>query len=135
MLAEHLREEGVAPDVVLCSTAARTRETLDLLGGGFVDEGRTMIEPGLYGATARDLLDRLRAVDEEAGSAMVIGHQPGIQQLALSLASRGKGLAQMRQKFPTAALATLTFACRWDELAPGTAELVAFVRPRDLERG
>lgn len=131
-LAEHLRAEHIAPDVVLCSSSARTRETLKLISGGLAEEARVVIESGLYGATAGELLARLRAVDAELDSVMVIGHQPGIQQLAESLASGGEILAQVQRKFPTAALATLTFTCGWHELAPGAAELVAFTRPRDL---
>jgi phosphohistidine phosphatase len=63
---------------------------------------------------------------------MLVGHNPAIQSLALSLAGGGSGLADVEAKFPTAALATLTFEGSWRELGPGRAELAAFVRPKQL---
>ena len=131
-MAGHLRDQGIAPDVVLCSSAVRTQETLKLIRGGFAEEALIAVEPDLYGAAAEELLGRLRALDEDLYSVMVIGHNPGMQQLALGLASDGEDLDQVRRKFPTAALATLTFDCDWGELDPGSAQLIAFVRPRDL---
>ena len=132
-MAEHLRAQGIAPDIVLCSSASRTQETLELIRAGFSREVRVEIEPGLYGAGTGELLERVRTVGRDVESVMLIGHNPGMQQLTVSLAGHGKRLDAVRGKFPTAALATLTFAGSWDELAPKAAELVAFVRPRDLE--
>jgi phosphohistidine phosphatase len=66
---------------------------------------------------------------------MLIGHNPGIQDLALSLARTGPEIARVRRKFPTAALATLEFSGSWRELAPRTAEVVSFVKPKELSRG
>jgi phosphohistidine phosphatase len=63
---------------------------------------------------------------------MLVGHQPAIQELALDLAGDGAELARLRAKFPTGALATLLFAGDWSELAPGSAELVAYVKPKEL---
>jgi phosphohistidine phosphatase len=64
---------------------------------------------------------------------MMIGHAPAMPGLALRLAGRGAARERSLGKFPTAALATLSFEGGWQALAPGAAELVAFVRPRDLE--
>ena len=72
---------------------------------------------------------------DEVESVMLIGHNPGIQDLALSLAGAGSEIARLRSKFPTAALATLEFNGTWRELAPGSAELVSFVKPKELSRG
>lgn len=132
-LAERLGAERIAPDVVLCSSSIRTQETLELIRGGFAGDVRVVIEPGIYAASCGDVLAILRAVGEDVGSAMLIGHSPAIQDVALSLASPGKGLDQVQRKFPTAALATLTFACGWRELSPKAAQLVAFITPQDLE--
>jgi phosphohistidine phosphatase len=90
------------------------------------------IEDGLYGASSGGLLERLREVPEDLESVMLVGHQPAIQELALDLAGDGAELARVRAKFPTAALATLLFAGEWSELAPGSAELVAYVKPKEL---
>ena len=73
---------------------------------------------------------RLRAVEDDVESLMLIGHRPGVEQLALSLAGSGQNLAGLRRKYPTGALATLEFSGRWDDLQPGRAELTDFVPPK-----
>lgn len=132
-VADHLRAAGVAPDVVLCSAARRTRETLDLLGDAVPASSDVQVEDRLYGAPANVLLDRLRALPDSARRAMLIGHNPALQELALQLAASGSPLDRMAHKFPTAALATLEASIdTWADLAPGCANLTGFVRPKDL---
>jgi len=84
-------------------------------------------------ASASGLLVRLHEVDGRVGSVMLLGHYPSVKELALSLASRGLDLGRLTEKFPTAGLATLAFPGSWSELAPGGAELIAFVTPEELE--
>jgi phosphohistidine phosphatase len=131
LIAGHLRREGIAPSLVLCSSARRTRQTLERVIPA-LDASDVSIEDGLYGASSGGLLERLREVPEDLESVMLVGHQPAIQELALDLAGDGAELARVRAKFPTAALATLLFAGEWSELAPGSAELVAYVKPKEL---
>jgi phosphohistidine phosphatase len=131
LIAGHLRREGIAPSLVLCSSARRTRQTLERVIPA-LDASDVSIEDGLYGASSGGLLERLREVPEDIESVMLVGHQPAIQELALDLAGDGAELARVRAKFPTAALATLLFAGEWSELAPGSAELVAYVKPKEL---
>jgi phosphohistidine phosphatase len=133
-IARHLREQGIEPELVLCSTARRARETLERLEPA-LETSLVRFEPELYGASAGALLDRLRAVEDAVESVLLIGHNPGMQMLALDLARPTGDIREIDAKFPTAGLATLEFpGGGWDALAPGSAELVAFVRPRDLER-
>jgi phosphohistidine phosphatase len=132
VMAEHLRDEGIAPQLVLCSPSKRTRETLARLG---LEEGSEVrFEDELYAASAGDMLEVLQGVPDEVESVMVIGHNPGMEGLALELAAGGDDLDRMREKFPTAALAALAFDGAWSELAPGGAELVSFVEPKELSR-
>lgn len=132
-LATFVAGEGVRPDLVLCSSARRARETFDPLVGSLGDP-TVSYEDDLYGASARQLIDRLHAVDEPVASVMVVGHNPGLQDLVLTLAATGSGLASVGEKFPTAALATLALDRSWSDLEPGSARLTAYVRPRDLPR-
>ena len=132
VIADHLRRQRITPTLVLCSSSARTRETLERISATLGDEIEVRIEEDLYTASASDLLDRLRDVDPGADSVMLIGHNPALQNLALSLAGNGVDLRRLTEKFPTAALATLTFQCSWGGLTPGAAELVAFLTPREL---
>lgn len=134
LVAEHLRHERIVPELVLCSWSRRTRETFDAIAEGIDGPIDVRFERNLYETSAADMLDRLHRVDDEVASVMVIGHHPAIQDLALILARGGRHAETIRRKFPTAALATLTLNGRWRDLAPGTANLVAFLKPKELER-
>jgi phosphohistidine phosphatase len=91
------------------------------------------LEPDLYAASAPALLERLRNVPDSVESVMVIGHNPGLQELGLELARRGPAASDLAAKYPTGALAALALAASsWRELDRDTAELVELVRPRDL---
>jgi phosphohistidine phosphatase len=130
-IARHLGRVGVEPGLVLCSSAARTRETLELLRPA-IDDAAVAIEDELYAASSDELLARLRRLPDAVASVMLIGHNPGLEQLALALASAGDELEQLAAKFPTAALATLAVANSWSRLAPGDATLEAYVVPKQL---
>jgi phosphohistidine phosphatase len=133
-IAAHLREQDIAPELVLCSTARRARETFERVEPAL---GTPVVrfEPELYGASADMLLDRLHEVPNVVGSVMLIGHNPSMQLLALDLARPGPAVRELEAKYPTAALATLVLAgSSWRALRPGGAELAGFVQPRELER-
>ncbi|HSJ18432.1 MAG TPA: histidine phosphatase family protein [Solirubrobacterales bacterium] len=129
LIAAYLRDERIAPDLVLCSPAKRTRQTLNRIE---LDAGEVRFEDELYAASAGQLLTIVNGIDDDVRSAMAIGHNPGLRDLALQLAGSGGDVGTMRAKFPTAALATLAFEGGWRELTPGGAELVAFVKPKQL---
>jgi phosphohistidine phosphatase len=132
-MAGHFEAEGIRPDLVLCSPARRTRETLQRVEGAFGDRVEARFDEALYGASEPELLARLAELPDEVGSVMLIGHNPGLEELALALASDGEGLARMREKYPTAALATIDLpAERWSAIERGSGEVVGYVRPRDL---
>ena len=89
------------------------------------------IEDELYGATADAMLERLRAVPESVHSVLLIGHNPGIQDLAVRLAASGPGLEELTTKFPTGALATLALDSQtWPSVHQGDAALVDFAIPQ-----
>jgi phosphohistidine phosphatase len=130
----HIEGEGIRPDLVLCSPARRTRETLERIEAAFGDPVEVRLEEELYGADEAELLDRLRALPARVESVMVIGHNPGLEQLALALASEGARLTKMREKYPTGALATIDLpAGEWSAVERGGGELVGFVLPRELD--
>jgi phosphohistidine phosphatase len=140
-MGRHLAARGIVPDAVLCSTAQRTRQTWE----GMASElGHPRVEwrREIYEASPSDLLDVVRGVGDGVERLMVVGHNPGLHRLALSLTGSGEtGLRQrLREKFPTAALAVLELdSDAWAVVEPGTAALVHYVRPKDLpgadERG
>ena len=132
LIADHARRERIAPELVLCSPSRRTRQTLALIAPGLGEGPDVQIKPELYAAGPAGLLETLREVPDAVDSVMLIGHNPGIQDLALGLAGGSPEAPRMRTKFPTAALATLEVMASWRELAPSTAELVSFVKPKEL---
>jgi phosphohistidine phosphatase len=130
-MAAYLKQHGIEPQLVLCSTARRTRETLDRIAAS-IGDGDVRVERELYLAGAGVLLARLHEIPATVTSVMLIGHNPGMEELALLLARRGAKVRELEAKFPTGALATLAVKTGWAELDRGTAELVEFIRPRDL---
>ena len=130
-IAKHLAGLEFEPELVLCSSAVRTRETLELVRPA-LGNSKVLFEDGLYGASSDELLARIRVVPDAVGSVMLIGHNPGLEQLALLLASSGDELRGLETKFPTAALATLAVETTWSRLAPGDAILRAYIVPKQL---
>jgi phosphohistidine phosphatase len=127
-----IRTLGLAPDMVLVSPARRTMQTLDALEPW--DE-MPLVEPigGLYLATAPQILAILHGVSETVRSLMVIGHNPGLHDLALLLADgRGAAFPRLKAGFPTCALAEFTLAAHWSGLAEGGGRLERFLSPADL---
>ena len=124
-IARHLRKTGVAPELVLCSPAVRTRQTLDAVRAELGEAEIRFVEE-LYAASEKELLDVLRVVDSDAGAVLVIAHNPGLEDLSFVLTGKAQ------EQFPTGALATLSLRSGWAELEPGACELVSFVVPREL---
>ena len=125
-LAEHLGQHPLQLDLVLCSTATRTRQTLELIlpALGAVD---VSFEDDLYGAGAGDLQVRLRRLPRSVNAVLVIGHNPGLEELAsLLLGPAAPG------HFPTLALASLEFAeADWRSLRDGIAKPTGFITPKE----
>ncbi len=132
-MAAYLRDVHVEPDLVLCSSAVRTRQTLELVTPSIPD-APVEIEDDLYEATADALLERLRAIPESVHSVLLIGHNPGLHDVAVRLAASGPCLDELTRKFPTGALATLALGSQtWASVHQGDAVLVDFAVPRQLD--
>jgi phosphohistidine phosphatase len=97
-----------------------------------------VVSDKLYHATSNELLSLLRGLDEDFQKALVIGHNPGLHDLSVTLLSAGsvvekpKASRRLLQGFPTASLAEFEFSGSWTGLAAGSGELRRFVRPKDL---
>lgn len=123
----------IEPDTVLCSAARRARETLQAILPSLHRDVTITIERRLYLADAAKLLARMRELDERCRAVMLIGHNPALQDLALQLNGDGdpQDLARLKAKFPTGAIAHLTYSRRrWRDLAAGKACLAAILDPR-----
>lgn len=129
-----LAETGIAFDLALCSTAARTRETWKLAVQEMPHRPKTAYEERLYDASLGELIALLNETSDDVADLLVIGHNPGMHALADALAGRGEGeaLARMgRTGFPTAALAVVSFTGSWKTLERGVGTLLDFWTPKD----
>lgn len=134
-LCAWLRRHQLRPALVLCSAARRTRETYGILEPAL--EGIPVsVEAELYEAAKHDLMERLRRLDDHLDSVLLIGHNPGLERLALALADghgEAKPVARLEEKYPTGTLAVLQADIGpWAALQDGSCRLTAFVRPADL---
>ena len=141
-MGRFLREERYAPDLVLCSDSKRTRETLDLLLPELGAKPQVQFLHELYLAEPELILAVIRGAPDKIDAVMVVGHNPGLEQCALVLASvplekkLRKRYDTMDEKFPTCALAVIDFgASKWSNVRAGMGDLHAFVRPKDLNEG
>ncbi|MGH2735938.1 MAG: SixA phosphatase family protein [Actinomycetota bacterium] len=134
-MATHIMDARIAPDVVLCSSATRARETLALVAAGFSTRPDVRIDERLYGADAAAIIALLQQeLPPEVESVLVVGHNPALQDLVVELAGEGDLRDEVAHKFPSGALATLQVGRAWAELGPGEATLDAFVKPKQLDR-
>ena len=125
-------------DLVLCSSATRTRETLDLVIAEFpAPPPRCLVEDGVYLAAADRLLARLRRLPEAETNVLLIGHNPGLADLAARLVDLAVPHARPLAcgKFPTAARASLRIATSWEELGRARHDLVDYVTADSLPGG
>ena len=115
-------------DLALVSTARRAAETFDRLSRSWGDAPEAREEPRLYGASLDRLLIILAESDSRIERLLIVGHNPGLQELAARLAA-DSGIT-----FPTGALAEIELAMTdWADIGSGSGRLVRFVRPRDLD--
>ena len=129
-MAEHMRANKIRPAVVLCSPAYRTRETLDALAP-VLDDAPVTFDPRIYEASHQTLLARIGELPGTFDSALLIGHNPGLERLAMTLASGEEpALHRVREKFPTCGLAILVAGVdAWNNLKAGSCRLDDLVVP------
>lgn len=121
------------PDLALVSTAVRARRTWDLVSGQWGTPPTVSFDARLYAADVAELLEVVRDVPERVRTVLLVGHNPGLEELILTLAGDGVDdtVDQVRTKYPTSAVAVLVWhGAGWHELSPGTALLTDFAVPR-----
>lgn len=133
-VGRHLRERGDAFDRIVASTAVRVVETLMGFERGYGRSLHIQNDRRLYLASVPMLIDVIHEQPDDAARVMLVGHNPGMEELTLALAAKSVLRGAVEEKFPTASVAVLTFdVARWQEVEPGTGTLASFVRPRDLD--
>jgi phosphohistidine phosphatase len=129
-----MARHGLAPDLILCSPSVRTRQTLDLLLPRLKATPEVFFEDSLYLGAPATMLKRLRKVAAAVRHTMIIGHNPGLQSLALQLAGSGEeeDLEALAEKLPTTGLVVIAFDVpAWSKVKPGGGRLL-FTAPKRL---
>ena len=136
-MGRHMQEERLHFDSVLASPAARVEATLAEVANGYGQSIAPAWERRLYLASTADLLDIVHDAPDTAESLLLVGHNPGLQQLALLLIAHGKESGarnRVEEKYPTASLAEIVFEVdRWADITADSGTLARFVRPRDID--
>lgn len=136
LMGKTMRKLGLRPDLILCSTALRTRATLALVLPELkLPAADVRYDERLYLTPPVTLLDVLADVPADKPAVLMVGHNPGLHALALELTGSGERQArtELATKFPTAALAVLTFeATSWRDVRAGSGRLVQFLTPKGL---
>lgn len=136
LIGGYIATHGIVPDLVLCSTAVRTRATLTLVLNEISDvTPKVFYDDGLYLADAGTLIEKLQAIEGPHNVVMLIGHNPGLHAVALELTGSGRktALQALAMQFPTAAMAHITFeADSWRKIGSASGQLVDFILPRKL---
>jgi phosphohistidine phosphatase len=127
---------GLRPDLVLCSGAARTRQTLDLAQAAWgAPPPQVVYDDQIYMASPAALLKLLRALPDAPPRVMIVGHNPGLEELSEELVGSGDAAARelLASKFPTCALAVFTFdVSSWSDIGSGGGTLAHFLTPARL---
>ena len=132
-----LAEADCLPDLALCSTAVRARQTWELASAQWGTPPPVRLDPELYGADVPQLQAAVHATPPQVVTLLLVGHNPGLEELVLTLAgdSLDDALDVVRVKFPTSAIAVLTWhGTSWRTLEPGTALLTSVMVPRGRMR-
>ena len=135
-IGAYMVHHGLTPDLVLCSTATRARETWELVAKAFTHKPALVFEERLYEANAGALFEVTKETKADVHALLLTGHNPGLHEFAQRLIASGDtdARARLTEKFPTGALAVIDFAIDdWGRLHPRSGRLDRLVVPRTLE--
>lgn len=132
LVAQHLPGAIGKLDLVLCSSAMRTRETLELVLVGFQERPLCVVEDNFYLAECRQLIARLQRLEESFSNVLLIGHNPGLHQLAIALAEPSPLARSFSNKFPTLARASYRIGTEWSRIGDVQHRLMGYATPLSL---
>lgn len=130
LIGQYAKENGYIPDLIYCSPAMRTRQTLELFLASLGQDIETKFPDALYGASTQEINALIQACPDTISTVMIVAHNPGLGALAYTLAPKH---ADLYGKFPTASFAT--FKCEkdhWHDFNNGPCQYIDFVKPADL---
>jgi phosphohistidine phosphatase len=137
LIGSYMASHRLIPDLVLVSPAKRTMETWELVAAALSKSPRVVKEERIYNARTQTLADLIREI-EDAGVLLMVGHNPGLHDLANALIGSGDidVRESLNEKLPTSGLVAIDFAFGdWSELHDSSGRLDRFVTPRSLDNG
>ncbi len=134
-MGREMKRRGIAFDLVLASPATRVRETIEGVAQEYPGFDRNLrFEESIYLADSSTLIDLVHAFPDEIETALIVGHNPGLERLVLQLTRDSERRSRVAEGYPTAALALIEFAPdRWQSVEPGSGDLVELILPRELD--
>jgi phosphohistidine phosphatase len=134
-VGREMRALGLRFDLAIASPAVRVRETLEEVSRGYGETLEPSFDQRIYLAPPGTLLELAQAITDDVTRLLIVGHNPGLEGLALRLSrAEGQMYAELSEKYPTATLAEISLpAERWSEVTEGSGTLQRFMRPRDLD--
>jgi phosphohistidine phosphatase len=135
-IGDLIAARGLVPDLLIYSSAERTRQTAEIVAANWPKRVKSVAEDGLYEASRQFIMLKVRNAPDRAGVVMIVGHNPGIGELAnhLTASAAKEDRSRMAAAFPTCGLAVLDFSIEhWTSITAHAGRLVRFVTPADLE--
>jgi len=129
LMGRVIKKLGLKPDAVVSSDAARAKGTAEIAAEALGFDGKIKLEPEIYAAGLDDLLEVVSKLSDDWDCVLLVGHNPGFEDLSAALAEEGTEMPEL----PTAAVARLAFAKakKWKDVKEGSGKLVEVFRPRD----
>lgn len=128
-----MKRHNISPELLVCSTAARARETVKLLCDEIeMPSNRVTYVDSLYLADVDSLLNILRDCPQQAKSVMLVGHNPGLEDLLIFLCGEDVPTSANGKLLPTASLAQISLPDKWQSLKKRSGRLIDVTRPKEL---
>lgn len=134
-LGTDLEGKQLSPDLIICSSANRARQTLEQMQKNWQTDAELIVESRLYLASPNAIMELLNEHGQDHSHIMIIGHNPGLHMLAHGLAREGdeQGLAMLREKYPTGTLCIVRSKTdKWKNIGNGTGKLIYLATPKQL---
>ncbi len=134
-MGEYLFQQSIDPDLIICSSAKRARQTLKQVSKIWQTDAKIVLEDRLYLASTSTILSLLEEYGTSANHIMIVGHNPGFHMLASSLADTGDrhDLVTLSQRYPTGTLCVIKLnATQWQNIDSEAGELAIFTTPKSL---
>ncbi|CAN7703319.1 histidine phosphatase family protein [Phyllobacterium sp. LjRoot231] len=135
LMGTYMAKERLRPNLAIVSTARRARETWKLVRAAFKRDISQRKESRIYDASAKAILDVINTTAPDVKALLLVGHNPGLQDLALRLIGKGSpsDLSRLHRKFPTAGLVVIEFDVkRWSDVSEGLGQLERFETPKSI---